>query len=159
MEDVSRENPEHGCLGHAVGERRIGLEAVRDAEVKRFPSPNGRGKQVHRSREDIRDGTLTVVPIVEIDGYIQRNGLGPREHPSSLLDRVVVPDPDLGPQGGGVDRDFMPVSGDEHQGWEHEWIFLFFGWENPHGEYGRQELAGETMDRGGTLGPDGLLES
>jgi hypothetical protein len=102
---------------------------------------------------------LTVVPIVEIDGYVQRNGFGPREHPSSLLDRVMVPDPDLRPQGGGVDRDVVPVSGDEHERREHQWVFFFFGWENTHGEDGRQELVRETVDRGGALGSDGLLES
>jgi len=119
MEDMNRENPEQGCLGRATGERRVGLEAVRDAEMEGFPSTDGWGEQVHRSHEDIQYGTLTIVPIVEVDGYVQRNGLGSREHPCSLLDRVMVPDPDLRPQGGGVDRDVVPVSGDEHKRWEH----------------------------------------
>ena len=124
-----------------------------------LPSANRRGEQAHRSHEDIQYGALTVVQIVEIDGYVQRNGVGPHEHPSCLLDRVVVPDPDLRPQGGGVDREVAPISGDEHERREHEWIFLLFGWENAHGEDGGQELVRETVDRGGALGSDGLLES
>ena len=70
MEDVNLENREHGCLGYALGERRVGLEAVRDGEMKRLPSPGGWGEQVHRPREDIQYGALAVVPVVEIDGYV-----------------------------------------------------------------------------------------
>ena len=95
MEDVNCENLEQGCLGHATGECCVGLETVRNVEVEGLPPPDGGGEQVHRPGEDIQYGTLTVIPVVEIDGYIQRNGLGPCEHPSSLLNRVVVPDPDL----------------------------------------------------------------
>ena len=102
---------------------------------------------------------MAVIPVVEVDGYVQRNGLGPRKHPSSLFDRVMVPDPDLRPKCGGVDRDVVPISGYEHESWKHQWILLFFGREHPHGEDERQELARETVDRGGALGSDGLLKS
>ena len=141
-----------------MGECCVGLEAVRDAEVERLPSPSGRDEEVHRSREDIQYGTLAVIPIVEIDGYIQRNASGSPEHASSLLDRVVIPDPDLRPQGGGVDRDVVPITGDEHERREHERIFFIFGGENAHSEDGREELEWEAVDRGGTLGSDGLFE-
>ena len=70
----------------------------------------------------------------------------------------MVPDPDLGPQGGGVDRDIVPASGDEHERREHQWILFLFGWEDSQGEDGGYELAGKAVDRGGTLGADGLLE-
>ena len=70
----------------------------------------------------------------------------------------MVPDPDLRPQGGSVGRDVVPVSGHEHERWEHQWILFLFGWENTHGEDGRQKLVRETVDRGGTLGSDSLLE-
>ena len=134
MEDVNRENFEHGCLGHTMGECCVGLEAVRDAEVERSPSADGWSEQVHRPHQRIQYRALPVVPIVEINGYVQRNGFGPSEHPSSFLDRVVVPDPDFRPQGGGVDRDIVPISGDEHQRREHQWIFFFLGGENTKGE-------------------------
>ena len=71
----------------------------------------------------------------------------------------MVPDPDLRPQGRGVDRDVVPITRDEHERREHQWIFFLFGGENAHGEDGREELVGEAVDRGGTLGSDGLLES
>ena len=51
----------------------------------------------------------------------------------------------------------MPIPGDEHKRREHQWVFFFRG-ENTHGEDGCEELAGETVDRGGTLSSDGLLE-
>ena len=72
---------------------------------------------------------------------------------------MVIPDPDLRPQGGGVDRDVVPIAGDEHECWEHQWIFFFLRGKHAHCEDGREELEGETVDRGGTLGSDGLLES
>lgn len=159
MEDVDGENPEQGCLGRAVGQRGVCLKPVRNAQMKGLPATNGRGKQLHRSREDIRYGTLAVVPIVEIDGYVERNGFGPSEHPNGPLDRVMVPDPDLRPQGRGVDCGVVPVSGDEHEGGEHKWILFFFGRENAESEDGCEELVGETVDRGGTLRSDGLFES
>jgi hypothetical protein len=70
----------------------------------------------------------------------------------------VVPDPDLRPQGGGVDRDVVPISGDEHERREHQWVLFFFGRENSQREDGRQEFAREAVDRRGTLGSDGLFE-
>jgi len=71
----------------------------------------------------------------------------------------MVPDPDLRPQSGCVDRDVVPIPGDEHECREHEWIFFCLGGEDTHREDGRQELERETVDRGGTLGADGLFES
>ena len=71
----------------------------------------------------------------------------------------MVPDPDLRPKGGGVDRDVVPIPGDEHERREHQWIFFCLGGEDTQREDGRQELERETVDRGGTLGSDGLLES
>ena len=159
MEDVNGENFERGCLRYAMGECCVGLEAVRDAEVERPPSPDGWGEQVHRPREDIQYGTLAVESIVEINGYVQQNGFGPGKHPSGLLNRVMVPDPDLRPQGRGVDRDVVPIPRDEHERREHQWVFFFSGGEDTHGEDGREELGRETVDRGGTLGSDCLLES
>ena len=102
---------------------------------------------------------MAVKPVVEINGYVKGNGFGPREHPGGLLDRIVIPDPDFRPQGRGADRDVAPIPGDEHKRREHQRIFFLSGGENAHGEGGREELEREAVDRGGTLGSDGLVES
>lgn len=159
MVDANDENPEYGCLVHAVGERSVRLKSVGDAEMERPPTTDGGGEQGHRSREDVRYGTVAVVKIAEIDGYIERNGFGPLEHPCGPLHRVMVPDPDLGPQDRGVDRDIVPESGDEHESGQHQRILVLFGWEHAQCEDGCEEFARKAVDRGGALCSDGLFES